>query len=329
MNTKDYLKYIVDEIHSTVVATIDDNGLPVTCAIDMMDYDDSGLYFLTAKAKNNIKSGGVNIFMYSSSDDQNAKFWAETDLKHNSMSVNPDYFTYSDLMETTIDGRTAYYYTADVNINNVKNTSRDIFIDDGDYFYNISIEVSNDDKGIELMNTIQNSIKLSGADAEKMGTLIRTDDISDIAYKEYKYDAYDITFNLPDTFELQQEVNSASGYDTKSSMMFSVTSINGSSIAQGSSVSLKELVDMARQSMQENKNILNVSEIETKKIDGETVYTIEYDNKDAEGLMMHIREYYVESNKVFHVFAILSDTIYSGENIKNAISEFEKTLKFN
>lgn len=51
MNTKDYLKYIVDEIHSTVVATIDDNGLPVTCAIDMMDYDDSGLYFLTAKGK--------------------------------------------------------------------------------------------------------------------------------------------------------------------------------------------------------------------------------------------------------------------------------------
>lgn len=46
-----YLKYIVDEIHTTVVATIDYYGLPVTSAIDMMDCDESGLYFLTAKGK--------------------------------------------------------------------------------------------------------------------------------------------------------------------------------------------------------------------------------------------------------------------------------------
>lgn len=46
-----YLKYLVEEIHTTVMATVDNNGLPVTCAIDIMDYDDSGLYFLTAKGK--------------------------------------------------------------------------------------------------------------------------------------------------------------------------------------------------------------------------------------------------------------------------------------
>ena len=34
------------------MATVDNNGLPVTCAIDMMDYDENGLYFLTAKGKN-------------------------------------------------------------------------------------------------------------------------------------------------------------------------------------------------------------------------------------------------------------------------------------
>lgn len=51
METKGYFKYIVDEIHTTVVATVDDNGLPVTAAIDMMDYDENGLYFLTAKGK--------------------------------------------------------------------------------------------------------------------------------------------------------------------------------------------------------------------------------------------------------------------------------------
>lgn len=47
-----YLKYLVEEIHTTVMATTDANDLPVTCAIDVMDYDDNGLYFLTAKGKN-------------------------------------------------------------------------------------------------------------------------------------------------------------------------------------------------------------------------------------------------------------------------------------
>ena len=46
-----YLKYLVEEIHTTVVATVDDAGQPVTAAIDMMDYDEGGLYFLTAKGK--------------------------------------------------------------------------------------------------------------------------------------------------------------------------------------------------------------------------------------------------------------------------------------
>ena len=52
MRTRDYLKYIVAEIHSTVFATVNSEGRPVTCAIDIMDYDESGLYFLTAKGKN-------------------------------------------------------------------------------------------------------------------------------------------------------------------------------------------------------------------------------------------------------------------------------------
>lgn len=51
METKDYLSYIVHKIHTTIVATVDDDGLPVTAAIDMMDSDDSSLYFLTAKGK--------------------------------------------------------------------------------------------------------------------------------------------------------------------------------------------------------------------------------------------------------------------------------------
>ena len=51
METKDYFSFLVNEIHTTVVATVDDEGLPVTAAIDMMDHDENSLYFLTAKGK--------------------------------------------------------------------------------------------------------------------------------------------------------------------------------------------------------------------------------------------------------------------------------------
>ena len=46
-----YFRYLVKEIHTTIVATVDDEGLPVTAAINMMDCDENGLYFLTAKGK--------------------------------------------------------------------------------------------------------------------------------------------------------------------------------------------------------------------------------------------------------------------------------------
>ncbi len=51
MTAAEFLIYLQKEIHTTVAATVDENGLPVTCAIDMMDADDNGLYFLTAKGK--------------------------------------------------------------------------------------------------------------------------------------------------------------------------------------------------------------------------------------------------------------------------------------
>ena len=48
---KEYFRFLVEQIHTTIVATVDDEGLPVTAAIDMMDCDENGLYFLTAKGK--------------------------------------------------------------------------------------------------------------------------------------------------------------------------------------------------------------------------------------------------------------------------------------
>ncbi len=51
MKVKEYLCYLQQEIHTVIAATVDGKGFPVTCAIDIMDADENGLYFLTARGK--------------------------------------------------------------------------------------------------------------------------------------------------------------------------------------------------------------------------------------------------------------------------------------
>ena len=52
MEAEKYLQFLYENIHTVIMATVDDNNLPVTCVIDIMYADDNSLYFLTAKGKN-------------------------------------------------------------------------------------------------------------------------------------------------------------------------------------------------------------------------------------------------------------------------------------
>ena len=45
------LRGLVEDIHTTVMATVGSDGYPHTCAVDMMLSDDEGAYFLTARGK--------------------------------------------------------------------------------------------------------------------------------------------------------------------------------------------------------------------------------------------------------------------------------------
>ena len=51
MTSSDYLRILVENIHSAVVATVDKEGKPITRVIDIMLHDEKGIYFLTARGK--------------------------------------------------------------------------------------------------------------------------------------------------------------------------------------------------------------------------------------------------------------------------------------
>lgn len=51
MTTEDILSVLQKDIHSVVLATVDETGRPQTCAIDLTHLDKRGLYFSTARGK--------------------------------------------------------------------------------------------------------------------------------------------------------------------------------------------------------------------------------------------------------------------------------------
>lgn len=57
-----YLKVLVEDIHSTTVATIGADGHPQTRVIDMMLWDEQGVYFLTAKGEGVLRTADGAAF---------------------------------------------------------------------------------------------------------------------------------------------------------------------------------------------------------------------------------------------------------------------------
>lgn len=51
MEGNDVLLFLQEKIHTVVMAVNDEAGRPATCAVDIMDCDEGGLYFLTARGK--------------------------------------------------------------------------------------------------------------------------------------------------------------------------------------------------------------------------------------------------------------------------------------
>ena len=51
MDALQIFRFLRDDMHTVVMATADGEGNLVTCAVDIMDADEGGLYFLTARGK--------------------------------------------------------------------------------------------------------------------------------------------------------------------------------------------------------------------------------------------------------------------------------------
>ena len=86
-----YLEALVGRVHTTVMATVDNQGYPRTCAVDMMLADDDGVYFLTARGKSLYRrlsaSGRVSVTGISGHDTMSS---VALSLTGDAVEVGPD-----------------------------------------------------------------------------------------------------------------------------------------------------------------------------------------------------------------------------------------------
>ncbi len=155
--------------------------------------------FLDLEDKNTITY--MHIGMYSSYTGHTAKFWAEKDYKGNKAAIAEKFASFGSIREEQIGGKKAYvyqYYTSRPE-DEEEYVTYDMFIEAGSYFYNIAIS-GKKGRADGIKNAICDSIVFKEIDAEKTGQLIRTDDSSDIIYKDYKLEIEDVTFRAPTTW---------------------------------------------------------------------------------------------------------------------------------
>jgi len=177
----------------------------------------------------------IHIAVYSSTKDSNYASWAQSDLDSNKRTTNKDYFTYSDLDNLVVDGKTALYYVNKTSYKSFNFTEKDIFIDAGNYFYNITITLHDNDTSDKLMQGIVNSLKIGEINAEEIGKMIRTKD-ADEKYKEYKEPSHNLKLSVPTSWD--NDISSDSMYFDNNSTYLSVSSTDIASAM--SVVSFKE-----------------------------------------------------------------------------------------
>ncbi len=103
-----------------------------------------------------------------------AKNYAEKDMKTREATVNSELVQVEEVKEEMLGGAKAYSYS--LRYNGVKNnsfSSKDLFVEYGDYIYNINVGAENEQE----INKIMLSFKVEAPSSDELGKILRSSDI--------------------------------------------------------------------------------------------------------------------------------------------------------
>lgn len=254
----------------------------------------------------------ISIGIYSKSDVGTAAVMAENDYNGNREALNEDVSVFGDLVEKEYNGFKAWEYNVEIDAVSSKRACRDVFIELGDYIYNVNITFKMPDNLAEsITNTILNSIELKEADASKVGILMRNlpDDEGTFVISEKGWN-----LTIPHSYEEIQ--NAADGVVLQNmmdgtSLIFSIADSGGASTA-----------DVRRYMQEIESNIKNQTDIKiiqtTKQviIGGVTYSELICTQETEEEDLVYVRQLAgIKSGKVVSFSIVYYELAYSKYNI--------------
>lgn len=140
-------------------------------------YSDEEYIDLYSFVKNNGDSA-ISLSVFSKSEVRGAKELADSDRKINSEITNEAIATTSGVSECKYPGFSGFYYTQVIK-GSVGNDGiiKDVFFDNGDYVYNISLLMfaKDGDDAEELSEKVLSSLTVKKPDTSKLGTILRNE----------------------------------------------------------------------------------------------------------------------------------------------------------
>lgn len=166
-----------------------------------------GAYSEHISAMNNIsftdsqKKCYVQLSMYSAFDGSSAWDWVQSDYANNRALFSEKTAVFSEISQTMIDGQKAYLYSYTITESDAKRLYHDIFIERDAYFYNIGIAHDMDSDHENLASSLSQSIRFLPMDAQKLGTMLRTDAMDGIRYTNCQWFDNKVSFQKPASWQ--------------------------------------------------------------------------------------------------------------------------------
>lgn len=290
------------------------------------DANKNNVYFADVE-ENPVSIMSVNF--YSSYDGHDAKTWAEKDLEYNKRSYNEKYTKFSEIFRVDVGGKTAYTYNYTINYRyGVSKTTYDIFVQAGDYFYNIAI-VGEEDKIFDIKNEILESVVFKEVDKEKVGQLMRIDDGEDINYKDYEWKSAEVKFKVPSTWnEVSRDNTSLSLENDEEGFSMNLTFAIKTSLKTEYEkiLTLKEFSNYLYDIMKKEPGVVMI-EKNTKSVKvGEQSgyyysYTLSVEDEKFAGAV-----YVVNAGNKYLVIQLMGDEYTYGERTKEIFSDIIESV---
>lgn len=266
--------------------------------------------FMSFEADDNISR--ISAAMYSKSEVESAYALGKKDMESNKRLSNEKITSYTDLVSMKYNGIEVYEYTETVSESlNHDYVRKDVFFENGNYVYNVSVTVkAPDDKTEIIMSKLLGNLKVNDVNEDEVGVLIRND--TDIDSK-FTAKTDDWSMVLPNSYvEIGASSERAVYVDEVTGTMISVVYADAGNVTKANvGLFLKELI---AESVKE-KGVYSEKSVENKKI-GNNYYAVGVTRIDKD-LRTYVRHYAAyDSKKVFMISASIPESTYSQSNIE-------------